>query len=218
MNATTVKSRRTGAIGGMLVGSSVISARKPPAARARPSIAPSSDSTTLSVSSCRTRRSGAAPIAVRTAISRSRASPRTRSRFATLAHAINNRKPTAPVSSHIAGRTPPRISSSSGTANAVNFIAAGYEPCSVSRAAIARSSSVADAAVCPGASTAAPNRPWLRSRFCSSICSGRQSCVGSAASEVKSVGRRNPSGMTPITSTGTSLIINVRPMIDGSAL
>ena len=39
-----------------------------------------------------------------------------------MAQAISSRNPTAPISSHIAGRTPPRISSSSDTANAENFI------------------------------------------------------------------------------------------------
>jgi hypothetical protein len=79
----------------------------------------------LSVSSCRINRSGAAPIAVRTAISRQRASPRTSRRFATFAHAISSRKPTAPINSHIAGLTPPRISSSTGTANIENRIGTG---------------------------------------------------------------------------------------------
>jgi hypothetical protein len=51
---------------------------------------------------------------VRTAISFCRASARASSRFATLAQAISSTSPTAPMSSHIFGRTLPTRSSSSG--------------------------------------------------------------------------------------------------------
>ena len=91
----------------------------------RPSAAPASANNTLSVTICRTSRAGLAPTAVRSAISRNRASPRTSSRLATFVHAMRSRKPTAPIKIQSAGRTLPRISSSTVTAKAVNFIDSG---------------------------------------------------------------------------------------------
>jgi hypothetical protein len=62
---------------------------------ASPTRAPDNDSTTLSVSSCRTRRPVPAPSAARTDISRWRVDARTRRRFATFAQASSRRNATA---------------------------------------------------------------------------------------------------------------------------
>ena len=96
-----------------------------------------------------------APTADRTAISRMRASPRTSSRFATLAQAMSSRQPTAPANTQRAGRMPPRISSSRPVAKAENRIASGYRPCAVMACVSDCSSADAVAADCPGASTPA---------------------------------------------------------------
>ena len=74
------------------------SARMPAMPRARPSAPPIVASTMLSVSSCRMMRARPAPRAVLSAISRLRPRARTSCRLATLAHAINRTKPTAPSS------------------------------------------------------------------------------------------------------------------------
>jgi len=60
-------------------------------------MAPPSDSIALSVSNCRISRVRGAPSAVRIAISWRRRDPFISSRLATLAHAINNTKATAPM-------------------------------------------------------------------------------------------------------------------------
>ena len=96
--------------------------RMPAQAIARPSAAPATASTKLSVRSCRVSRAWPAPIAERTAISRWRPSARESSRLATLAQAMSIRKPTAPKTSDSARRASPRTSSSTGTANASNRI------------------------------------------------------------------------------------------------
>ena len=72
---------------------------------------PASDSTRLSVTSCRARRDALAPIAARTVSSRCRATPRARKRFATLAHAISSTQPTPAANTSRAGRMPAVISS-----------------------------------------------------------------------------------------------------------
>ena len=64
---------------------------------ASPTSPPASDSTTLSVSSCRMIRPREPPIAARIAISRRRPVARTSSRFATFAHAMSSTKLTAPM-------------------------------------------------------------------------------------------------------------------------
>ena len=77
---------------GMLPGFTASSARMPTMPSASPSTPPSSDSTTLSVSSCRTMRPRPAPIAARIAISRLRTVARTSSRLATFAQAMSRTK------------------------------------------------------------------------------------------------------------------------------
>jgi hypothetical protein len=74
-------------------------------ASARPIEPPIVARRTLSVSSCRPSRRRLAPSAARSAISFRRADARLRSRFATLAHAINRTSPTAPSSVPCAIRT-----------------------------------------------------------------------------------------------------------------
>ena len=68
-------------------------------ARNTPAAPPIADSSTLSVSSCRTMRQRLAPSASRIATSRRRAAAFDSSRFATLAHAINSTAPTTQPSS-----------------------------------------------------------------------------------------------------------------------
>jgi hypothetical protein len=65
--------------------------------------------TKLSVSICRMIRPRLAPKAMRSAISFVRVAPRTKNKFATLAHAINNTNITAPNSTTIAGGSLPCI-------------------------------------------------------------------------------------------------------------
>ena len=65
--------------------------------KSSPSAPPTSASSRLSVSNCRTRRQRLAPSAVRTASSLCREEARTSRRFATLAHAMRSTKPTAPM-------------------------------------------------------------------------------------------------------------------------
>ena len=79
---------------------SASSARMPSVPKRRPSTPPASESSTLSVSSCRMMRPRPAPIAARTAISRLRPVARTSSRFATFAHAMSSTRPTAPSRIH----------------------------------------------------------------------------------------------------------------------
>ena len=83
----------------------------PQYASSSPAPALASESTTLSVSSCRTTRTRPAPSAARIVNSRVRPVARASSRLATLAHAISRTKPTAPSSTSRNGRTFPTRSS-----------------------------------------------------------------------------------------------------------
>ncbi len=94
-------------------GASVISPLMPHDATMTPSAPPASASTALSVSSWRMTRQRPAPSALRTAISLARAVPRASSRFATLAHAINSTKTTAPTRTRSAGAVSPALTSRS---------------------------------------------------------------------------------------------------------
>ena len=80
------------------------SARMPSTPSASPMTPPITDSSTLSVSSCRMMRPRPAPIAARSATSRLRAVARTSSRLATLAHAISRTKATAALRISSVGR------------------------------------------------------------------------------------------------------------------
>ena len=70
----------------------------PAVRKPEPGDAATNASSTLSTSSCRTRRQRVAPIEMRTAISRERPDARASSRLATFAHAISSTKATAPIS------------------------------------------------------------------------------------------------------------------------
>ena len=109
VNATTRQSAVTpepsAPMRGMLPGFTASSARMPVTPRASPSVPPTADNITFSVSSWRTIRPRPAPIAARMAISRFLAVARTSSRFATLAHAISSTKLTAPTSTKSEVRT-----------------------------------------------------------------------------------------------------------------
>ncbi len=96
--------------------------RRPRRARAAgPAAAPSAVSTQLSVISCRSSRPRPAPTAVRTAISRRRASDRAISRLATLAQAMSRTNATAAISVSSAGRSAPNSSTSSGLTSTPRF-------------------------------------------------------------------------------------------------
>jgi hypothetical protein len=101
VNSSTGTLSRTSASDGSVKGGMVAwITSSSPRARATPRAPPTSASTTLSVSSCRTSRLRPAPSAERTTSSRWRAEPRASCRFATLAQAISSTKPTAASSSH----------------------------------------------------------------------------------------------------------------------
>ena len=80
-------------------------ARIPTTPNAAPATPPASESSTLSVSSCRMMRPRPAPMAARIAISRRRPTARASSRFATLAQAISSTKLTAPTRTRREERT-----------------------------------------------------------------------------------------------------------------
>ena len=85
-----------------------------------PSAPPISPSSTLSVSSCRTRRCQPAPSAVRIATSFCRPVARVSSRLATLAQAMSSTSATEPSSTSTARRTSPTTCFGSGTTLIVN--------------------------------------------------------------------------------------------------
>ena len=80
-------------------------ARIPTTPATEPTAAPARESSTLSVSSCRTMRARPAPMATRMAISRRRPMARASSRLATLAQAISSTRLTAPTSTSSEERT-----------------------------------------------------------------------------------------------------------------
>ncbi len=90
-----------------------------------PATPPSSESSRLSVSNCRTSRLRAAPSAWRTAISRDRELARASSRFATFTQPISNTSATAPSSRISDCRTLPTTFSFSGTNRTVHLLSAG---------------------------------------------------------------------------------------------
>ncbi len=106
---------------GSVTGLSVASQATARRASTRPAAVPVSVSTQLSVTNWRTRRALPAPRAVRTAISRRRASDRATSRLATLAHAMSRTKTTAAISIISAGRSAPNSSTSSGETSTPRF-------------------------------------------------------------------------------------------------
>ena len=125
VNASTVPLTPTACRRGRLDGLSCTSASTPQTATSRPSAPPTAASSTLSVSSCRTRRARPAPSARRIAISRWRTDERASSRFATFAQAISSTQPTAASSVSSAGRTSPTRSSCSGMTRSAQPVPAG---------------------------------------------------------------------------------------------
>ena len=118
------------------------------------------DKTTLSVSNWRRRRRRPAPSAVLIAISRVLRSARTSSRFATLTHAMSNKRPTATRRRFSDDRTLPTIASWSGST--LHTVRALTLPGASLRDAAAATASWAFAAVgvVPGVS-----RPVTMKRF-----------------------------------------------------
>ena len=107
MPVASVAARRTPARGrrcrprrcaGVPDGSMLFSAETPHTPSSAPSPPPTTASSRLSVSNCRTMRIRSAPSARRTAISRTRPDARDSSRFAILTQAMSSTKPTAPCS------------------------------------------------------------------------------------------------------------------------
>ena len=125
VNASTVPFTPTPCSRGRLAGLSCTSASTPHTATSSPSAPPTAASSTLSVSSCRTRRARPAPSARRIAISRCRTDERASSRFATFAQAMSSTQPTAASSVSSAGRTSPTRSSCSGITRSAQPVPAG---------------------------------------------------------------------------------------------
>ena len=105
VNASTAESIRMVSRRGRFAGAMTSNSWIPNQASARPAVAPMAASRNASASICRARCHQVAPIAARTASSRSRREARTSRRLATLAQAISRRKITAPMSARMAGRT-----------------------------------------------------------------------------------------------------------------
>ena len=155
--------------------------------RAPPAVATSR----LSASDSRTSRQVLAPSATRTAASRSRPDARTSSRLATLAQAISSTNATAAARIFSAGRMPPTVRSSIGSASAVQPEWVSGWSRSI-RAATRFSAASASSRVTPGLSRPATRRN-RRSRLSAS--------AGSSASGVHSCRVPNAVlvGITPIT-------------------
>ncbi len=118
-NSSIRPSRPTPASRGSSTGVAAISAFTDPIATATPSAVPITASSTLSVRNCRINRPLLAPIAARTATSRSRTVARASSRLATLVQVMISRNAAAPNSANSAGRKKPTTSVASGIARAV---------------------------------------------------------------------------------------------------
>ena len=104
-NRSTPPSSRTPCMRGRLPSGSEWTKRTPAHATNRPRTPPLNASTKLSTSTCRTSCQRPAPSAARTASSVRRLDSRARIRFATLAHTMSSRNPTAAVISSNAGFT-----------------------------------------------------------------------------------------------------------------
>ncbi len=188
------------------------SARTPAYARATPNAPPRSDSTTLSVTSCRSRRPRPAPSAERTASSDCRADARASSSEAMFTHVIRSTKATAPISTSSGRRTSP--SSASRTGITVTSV---QSRSSTSRSAIRRTMPVislrAWSMLTPGARRPTTSRKRLqRPRPMPSsgiVDSGIQKSRRSA-------GKVKSGGMTPSTVNGWPSIVSARPTIEGS--
>ncbi len=149
-NSNTRASTATSSMRGVPGGVSARSTSTPQYASTTPVAPPTAPSATLSVSSCLRIAPRPAPIAARSATSRSRPPARASSRFAMLTHAITSSRPTAPMSASSAGFTGPASCSCSGTTRKFSpAFSPGY--CSTIPRANADSSDLACSTVLPGA-------------------------------------------------------------------
>ncbi len=157
-----------------------IVARVPSQARAMPSDAPPSESSSASPRSERTSRARLAPRAALRESSRDRATARARSRLARLAQATSSTSRTAPMNTSRSGRTPPisRSRSDSRASPQPGVVAkCSRRSCPATRARSARAASM----LTPGRRRAYAAKP-CQFRFCSSRGSkgtGRQSWIHS---------------------------------------
>ena len=208
-NAITVAFTPSSSARGMLVGAIAPSSRTPAHASSRPSAPPPNESSKLSVSDVWSILALDAPSAVRTAISRSLASARVSSRFATFEELSSRRSPTAPSRMNSATRTPPFTSSASPTANALKCALTGHWPSSVQRFATTCRSRVTCATVTPGLSRTSPNIPWLLSGWLGSSPSGVN--TSARVRRWNSSGMRNSRGRIPTTAYDAPSSWIVRP-------
>ena len=141
---------------------------------AMPRAPPMTESTRLSVSSCRPMRRRPAPSAARTASSRARTLARAMSRLATFAQQMSSTKPTTPrKSSEVSRRSRPMSASCSGSTEAPR-------PLFVAGNSRARPSATADMSDCAAASVTPGFRCPTTSRKCAPRSCGRGSKVTSA--------------------------------------
>ena len=160
----------------------------------------------LSVRSCRTSRPRPAPIAARSAISRSRTDARASSRFATFVHAISSTQATAPSSTRIAGRIRPTdLLAVAGDVDAVAFLPgkpledAGVDALEVRLRLLDRHAGL------HAADDLEPQRSAVRPLLL------RDAPVGTQNS-VSRLGNANPSGMTPMMRIARPFISSVLPI------
>ena len=150
-----------------------------------------------------------APSAARSAISRRRVAARASSKLATLVHAINSTKPTAPSNNS----SEERMFSVVRSCNPVSrddhpALVSGY--CRPRRSASASICACASPRVAVGLRRASTSTDRL-SRFSALalVCIGTHSCVRS--------GKSNPAGITPTTVTLLPLDVMRLPMMSGFA-
>ena len=215
VNAAMRRSRPGDTKLGNVTGLCAISTATDARARSRPIAAPMSVSTQPSVISCRSSRARPAPSAVRTAISRRRASDRAISRLATFAQAISSTNATAAISVSSAGRSVPTSSTSSGVSSTARFsFVSGYSRSSWRE--MPSSSRCAAPMLTPGfsrASAANPREPR------SAIVDGGAYIANGTQSSAMSLRPLNPGGITPTTvyCRAAQQSVSVRPTIWGSA-
>ena len=126
VKANTPPPKRISAVRGMFGGSEATIHRAPAIASRKPSVAPTSATITLSVSSWRTSRPRPPPSADRTVNSRSRAVTRASMRLARLTHATSSTTPTHANSSRSAGRSlPTRLCWSEARDDPLSVVLAG---------------------------------------------------------------------------------------------
>ena len=173
-----------------------------------------SDSTTVSVKSCRNNRPRPAPSAARSDSSDLRDSARASCRFATFAQATSSTRTTAASSVSSAGRSGPAICSrSDSTVTPISAFSAGYSR--ESPAAMADSSRCASPTATPGRRRpTAQTLRWPRRKF---VAPEGIAVTGSHTSIMAPNGDCWPGPSTPITTQGRPFSVRVRPTMLGSA-